>query len=126
MITCRMRSICLQISTWFIAEAISKATALASTIKEMDSTADVFGPADYGYASFLQFQNAPDWSAYSSYGNFAAAFLHAMKHASDSVGYRLLDVYDAHWYPEAVGYNGSTYVRITMNNDSSRGVAEAR
>ena len=83
-----------------IAEVIEKATQLSSAIKSIDRHAEVFGAVDYGYASHLQFQSAPDWSAFEGYGNFTNAFLHGMNLASSTAGHRLLDVYDVHWYPE--------------------------
>ena len=109
-----------------ISEAISKSIGLASTIKIMDSAAMVFGPVDYGYNSFLTFQNAPDWSSYSSYGNFAAAYLHYMKHASDSVGHRLLNVYDVHYYSSAQGLDSAHNLEVVDGGDNDTGVAIAR
>jgi len=109
-----------------ITEAIHKGIDLAATIKKMDSASEVFGPADYGYNSFLTFQNAPDWNADSSYKNFSYAFLHYMKHASDSVGFRLLNVYDMHWYSEAQGKDSSGNLQRVSGGPNDRGVAIAR
>ena len=109
-----------------IAEAISKSTALAATIKVMDSTSLVYGPVDYGYTSYLDFQFAPDWSSYSSYGNFAYAYLHYMKHASDSIGHRLFDVYDVHYYSSAQGLDSSNNLEGVYGGNNDRGVAIAR
>jgi len=108
-----------------IAEAISRATNLASAIKSMDINAEVFGPVDYGYASHLQFQEAPDWSSYMAYGNFTNAFLHGLSDASASVGHRLLDVYDVHWYPQDFTLESGETVSID-DTTTSRPVAEAR
>lgn len=109
-----------------VAEAIGKSTALAETIKDMDSLALVYGPVDYGYNSFLNFQNATDWNTFKSYGNFAAAYLHYMKHASDSIGHRLLDVYDVHYYSSAQGYNNSNVLESVDTGNNDKGVAIAR
>ena len=109
-----------------VGEAIRKAVALSSTIKKMDSSAEVFGPVDYGYTSFLSFQFAPDMSNYSTYGNFAYAFLHGMKHASDSLKHRLLDVFDVHWYSEAGGLDNTNTWQGVTSAVNDRGVAIAR
>jgi mannan endo-1,4-beta-mannosidase len=109
-----------------VAEAISKSTALAATIKRMDSISYVFGPVDYGYNSYLTFQNATDWSSYSSYSNFAYAYLHFMKHASDSIGHRLLDVYDIHYYSSAQGLDNSSTLEVVDGGNNDKGVAIAR
>jgi len=109
-----------------IAEAIKKGVGLSSTIKIMDSTADVFGPADYGYSAYLNFQSAPDWSTYSSFGNFSYAFLNYMKLASDSVKHRLLDCYDMHWYSEAQGLDSTGTLERVTTGDNDTGVAIAR
>ena len=108
-----------------IAEVIDKATHLAGAIKSMDMNAEVYGAVDYGYASHLQFQDAPDWSNYTAYGNFTNAFLDAMKDASVSAGHRLLDVYDVHWYPQ--DFTLSTGETVAIDDTSTaRPVAEAR
>ncbi|HTA81841.1 MAG TPA: glycoside hydrolase family 44 protein, partial [Bacteroidia bacterium] len=110
-----------------IAEAIKKAVGLASTIKvEMDTDAMVFGPADYGFESYLNFQQATDWSTFSSYGKFAYAFMHYMKHASDSLNRRLLDVYDIHYYSSAQGLDSAGKLEVVDGGDNDTGVAIAR
>ena len=108
-----------------ISEVIEKATNLASSIKTMDMNAEIFGAVDYGYASHLQFQDAPDWSSYAGFGNFTNAFLHGMYLASVSAGHRLLDVYDVHWYPEDFTLSSGETVQIG-DTSSARPVAEAR
>jgi len=108
-----------------ISEVIEKAINLSSAIKAMDMNADVFGAVDYGYASHLQFQDAPDWSSYAGFGNFTNAFLHAMNIASISAGHRLLDVYDVHWYPQDFMLSTGETVQID-DTSSARPVAEAR
>ncbi len=108
-----------------ISEVITRATNLASAIKSMDMNAEVFGPVDYGYASHLQFQEAPDWQAYAAYGNFTNAFLHALNMASASAGHRLLDVYDVHWYPQ--DFMLATGETVAIDDTTTvRPVSEAR
>ncbi len=110
-----------------IAEAIKKSTNLANTIKIMDSAALAFGPVDYGYNSYLNFQNATDWNTFSSYGNFAYAYLHYMKQESDSIGRRLLDVYDIHYYSSAQGLNNNKVLdEVDTTNNTDKGVVIAR
>ncbi len=109
-----------------IAEAISRSIGLASTIKTMDNTSLVYGPVDYGYNSYLNFQNAPDWSSFSSYSNFTYAYLAYMKHASDSIGFRLLDVYDVHYYSSAQGSDSSNNLEDVDGGNNDVGVATAR
>jgi mannan endo-1,4-beta-mannosidase len=110
-----------------IAEAIKKAVGLASTIKvEMDTDALVFAPSDYGFESYLNFQQATDWNSYSSYGKFSYAFMHYMKHASDSLGRRLLDVYDIHYYSSAQGIDSAGKLEVVDGGDNDTGVAIAR
>ena len=92
----------------------------------MDNNALVFGPVDYGYASYLQFQFATDWSSFSSYGIFANAYLAYMKHASDSVGTRLLDVYDVHYYSAAQGLDSTNALEVVDGGNNDAGVAIAR
>ena len=109
-----------------IAEAINKSTSLSETIKRMDPTSLVYGPVDYGYASYLEFQFAPDWSSFSSYGTFCGAYLAYMKHASDSIGQRLLDVYDVHYYSVAQGLDNLSNLEVVDGGNNDRGVAVAR
>ncbi|CAN5559399.1 glycoside hydrolase family 44 protein [soil metagenome] len=109
-----------------ISEVIYKSRNLARTIKTMDAGAEVYGPADYGYASFLNFQSAPDWSTYAAYGNFINAYLNGLKLASDTFGSRLLDVLDVHWYPEAQGLNNNGVLERVVGGSNDRKVAIAR
>lgn len=102
--------------TLTISELMSKSIDLAATVKEMDSFAEVFGPDLYGFSAFLDLQGASDWNNYSgTYDRFIEAYLDLMKQASDSVGYRLLDVLDVHWYPEPAGvYSGDTSQNVSQ------------
>lgn len=93
------------------AELISRSTALASAVKDVDPYAQITGPVLYGFSAFMSLQDAPDWnSVKGSYGWFLDYYLAQMRAAEESSGRRLLDVLDLHWYPEAQDDNG---VRIT-------------
>lgn len=97
---------------------IARSIDLASTVKRMDPSAEVFGPALYGFTAYRTLQDAPDWNEYQNvYPWFVHVYLDSMRHASEKEGARLLDVLDVHWYPEPQGvYAG----------DISPSVAEAR
>lgn len=85
-------------------ELIDRSVDTASMIKEMDSNAEVFGPALYGMSAFMSLQDAKDWSSVKgNYNWFVDYYLDNMKKASDKAGKRLLDVFDIHYYPEATG-----------------------
>lgn len=98
------------------AEMVEKTTALSTAIKEVVPDATVLGFVGYGWAAFDSLQDAPDKE-----GNFVEFFLDAMRQADEDAGYRLMDVLDIHWYPEAQGGG----VRIT-EEDNSDPVAAAR
>lgn len=110
-----------------VAEYTSRSSALAKAVKAVDPTAEIFGGVMYGFAEYRNFQDAPDWNSYNSYGTYINAYLSIMKDSSDIAGKRLLDVLDLHWYPEAQGQekNGNL-VRIAQLINSDSGVAAAR
>jgi len=100
-------------------ELVQKTVALAGSVKGIDPSADVFGPVEYGFSGFYNFQSAPDWGSVSvrkPYAWFLDYYLDQLRSASDSSGRRLLDVLDLHWYPEAQGSDGN---RITNSNATS-------
>src|SRR5690606_19768606 len=93
-----------------------------SAVKDVDPSAQIFGPALYGFAAYNDFQAAPDWGNFSGqYSWYIDYYLGQMKSASESQGRRLLDVLDLHWYPEATGD-----LRITDGNANSRNDKIAR
>ena len=95
-------------------EIIQRSIALSKSVKDIDSSAEIFGPALYGFNAYQTFQDADDWNtvkAGKSYNWFIDYYLDKMKDAEDSNGKRLLDVLDVHWYPESIGDS-----RITDNN----------
>jgi len=97
-------------------ELIQRSTALARSVKGIDSTAEIFGPVEYGFSGYYNFQSAPDWGSVSfrkTYSWFLDYYLDQLHLASDTSGRRLLDVLDVHWYPEAQGSDGN---RITDAN----------
>ena len=100
-----------------VEELLTRSSELATTIKRMDPNALVFGPALYGFAAFLELQEAPDWDQYKdTYSWFISAYLDAMRKESSKVSQRLLDVLDVHWYPEPPGvYSGDTSRTAAIN-----------
>jgi Glycoside hydrolase family 44 len=81
-------------------ELFTKSIALAGTVKNMDSSANVFGPEMYGFTDYWDLQFASDAGDYSSDHWAIDSYLKAVKHASDSESRRLLDVFSVHWYTQ--------------------------
>lgn len=83
-----------------IAEFLDRSVQAARRIKAIDPTAWVVGPCFWGATAMQTFQNSPDWRHYRHrYPNMVAAYLDRFHRASDASGQRLLDAFDAHWYP---------------------------
>lgn len=89
----------------------------AAAVKSVAPDATVFGPVNYGWAGFVNLQDAPDANG----KDFIEDFLDKMSAAEQKAGKRLVDVLDVHWYPEAQGDG----VRI-VDDGSSNGLYEAR
>ncbi len=91
-------------------ELIERSVDLASTVKDMDANAEVFGPSLYGYYAYLRLQDAPDWEDMTKendkYRWFIDCYLDKMSSAEQTSGQRLLDVLDIHYYTEAKGECG--------------------
>lgn len=90
-------------------EIVERSVELASAVKNVDSNADIFGPALFGFGAFTNFAGAPDWQEVSQdtdYRWFIDYYLDEMKKAEDKAGIRLLDVLDVHFYTEAKGECG--------------------
>jgi hypothetical protein len=86
------------------AELITRSTALATVIKEIDPNALVFGYESYGFYGYYSLQNAPDWQhVKGEYSWYIDYYLDQMKQQGDAAGMRLLDGLSLHWYPEAQG-----------------------
>ncbi len=79
------------------AEIIANNIEYASMIKSVARASLVFGPANYGWQGFRTFQNAVDGKG----RDFVDTYLSSMREAGKKG--RLLDVFDFHWYPEAMG-----------------------
>lgn len=109
-----------------VREVVSKTIGIAEAVKDIDPSAEIFGPASYGFYGYLTLQDAPDWPQFSRYGTFINAYLDTLRIAEQTAGRRLLDVLDLHWYPEARGinYNGGS-TRIT-DSSAAPGMAYAR
>lgn len=91
------------------AELVERTVDLASTVKEMDSGAEVFGPSLFGYSAFDNLAGAPDWEqlkADNGYHWFIDYYLDEMRKADEISGKRILDVLDLHYYTEAKGECG--------------------
>jgi hypothetical protein len=101
-------------------EFVSKSVALATTIKRMDPSADVFGGVFYGAEAYINFQNAPDWAGIQNATGdrwFVDYYLDQMREASETSGYRLLDVLDIHRYSDDNTNGPSPGVSLTAQTD---------
>ena len=72
----------------------------ATMIKSIAPTAEVSGPANYGFNGYVNLQNAPDANGK---GEFLDYYLTRIKAAEATAGHRVVDYLDLHWYPEAQG-----------------------
>lgn len=97
-------------------ELLSKSTDYAKMVKDMDSKAEIFGPALFGMGAYQNLVSASDWNdVKGNYKWFPDYYLDNMKKASEKDGRRLLDVLDIHYYSEATGGG----IRVTESNDSN-------
>lgn len=106
-------------------EIIERSLDLASLVKEMDSEAEVFGPALFGYSAFVDLGSAPDWQqikADNGYRWFIDYYLDEMLNAEKNGSTRLLDVLDIHYYTEAKGVCGER----SCNHYDNDGCIKAR
>ncbi len=89
-------------------ELVDKSIDLASAVKAIDPSAEVFGPALFGYYAYLGLNDAPDWKSIrlGGYRWFIDYYLDMMRMAEEDTGMRLLDVLDIHYYTEAKGACG--------------------
>ncbi|CDM70443.1 Endo-beta-mannanase [Clostridium bornimense] len=95
-------------------ELIEKSTDTAKMIKDLDNSAETFGPILYGMTAYESLQEAPDWSEVKGdYDWFVDYYLDEMKKASDNDNRRLLDVFAFNYYSEATG-GGS---RVVFGSD---------
>ncbi|MFZ6771901.1 glycoside hydrolase family 44 protein [Undibacterium sp. SXout7W] len=106
-------------------DVIQRNSALATTVKRVDASAETYGPALSGYLGLFslwsiwdgsQSHQPADWNQYNAepyltnntgdryrYNGmtFANAYLAKMRQASTTAGNRLLDVFSFHYYPQA-------------------------
>jgi hypothetical protein len=99
------------------AEIVQRSVDYASAAKDINASALIFGPVNYGWQGYVRLQNASDAAG----RDFLEYYLAQMAQAGTTAGHRLLDVLDVHWYPEATGGG----VRIT-GEDTSAAVVAAR
>jgi mannan endo-1,4-beta-mannosidase len=101
-------------------EIVQKGIDAAKAVKDIDKSAEIFGPVLFGFSAFTNFLSAPDWNTVKtgkSYSWFIDYYLDKMKEAEAANGKRLLDVLDIHWYPEAMGDHRITESNATTDAD---------
>jgi hypothetical protein len=106
------------------AEIVQRSIDYADAAKDVNSSAMIFGPVNYGWQGMRRFQDAADHMN----RDFLEFYLAQMAAAQATSGRRLLDVLDVHWYPEARGAcaaNPMDGCRIT-DEDIDPGVLDAR
>lgn len=101
-------------------DLISKSIDLASTVKDFDPGAEIFGPSLFGYSSYCSLGS--DWTLLQiqstyRYNWFIDYYLDKMKKAEETYGKRLLDVLDLHYYTEAKGVCGKRTCEHFDNDD---------
>jgi hypothetical protein len=82
------------------AELISDTIAYATAIKNVEPSALIYGPVNFGWPGIFNLNNASD-SAQD--GDFINYYLQQIAAASAAAGKRLVDVLDVHWYPVTGG-----------------------
>ncbi len=102
------------------ASVLAKSIPLAKAVKAVDPSAEVYGGVLFGWSAY-----SDAWSDLSGTW-FFDKFLQDMKTESESVGKRLLDVIDIHWYPEAQGETDCRILMSTNCNQTSDLQSEAR
>ncbi len=100
-------------------ELISKSTALAKSIKEIDPNVEIIGPSLSGFSSYENFDYISDWQTVrDDYNWFVDYYLSEMKKAEDDSGIRLLDVMAVHYYTEALSQSGVSVLDSTDYSDA--------
>ncbi len=102
-------------------ELVQKTIACSSAIKSVDSTAMVFGPVEYGFEGYLTLQGAPDWANVDNGYSpdwFLSYYLDTVHKASVTIGERLLDVLDLHYYSSAAGSEGNSITGTNSDSDT--------
>lgn len=86
------------------AELVDRSAELANAVKAIDSNAFVFGPSLSGLKGCIDLGNKSGRAAadpQNEYSWFVDYYLSEMRAKSVEAGYRLLDVFDVHYYTEA-------------------------
>ena len=95
------------------AEVLSKSIDLAKAVKNVDPSAELFGPVSYGFSDMYMVDNKAEWEQIKGkYEWYLDYYLDNMARESRIEGKRLLDVLDVHWYSEERGGG----IRITSTN----------
>jgi hypothetical protein len=84
------------------AEVVAKTVEYAGMIRDVAPNAEISSYVGYGFAGFINLQEAPDATGN---GEFIDYFLTQLSSASTTAGRRLIDYLDVHWYSEV--YAGS-------------------
>jgi hypothetical protein len=101
-------------------QLMSRSINTAKLVKEMDPTAEVFGPALYGVTAYHNLQFASDWESVKGNNNyFIEYYLQKMREQHLQSGTRLLDVLDVHWYPETNFNHGNQRPTNNMHDRNS-------
>lgn len=94
------------------AEVLNKSMELAKAVKNVDPSAEMFGPVSYGFSDAYMVDNKQEWSQIKgNYRWYLDYYLDNMARESRKEGKRLLDVLDIHWYSEEMG--GGTRITNT-------------
>lgn len=94
------------------AEVLNKSLELAKAVKNVDPSAEMFGPVSYGFSDAYMVDNKPEWNEIKgNYRWYLDYYLDNMARESRKEGKRLLDVLDIHWYSEEMG--GGTRITST-------------
>lgn len=96
---------------------ITNSKSLCRAIKDLSPGAKTFGPVNFGFSGMTYWQGA--YADFTADNWFVDKYLTEMKNAEQAEGRRLLDVYDFHWYPEAVTANGTRIGGLVQTNLSS-------
>ena len=89
-------------------ELVNLSKSYASMIKSVDPTSKVMGPSDWGWpAYYTGIGVAGDDSTSHSGIGFAEYYLQQMKAFEQQHGYRLLNYFDEHYYPQAANVSTS-------------------
>ena len=93
---------------------IAHTKSLCRAIKDLAPGARTFGPVNFGFSGMTYWQAA--YPEFTVDNWFTDKYLTEMKKAEQAEGRRLLDVYDFHWYPEAVTANNTRIGNLVQPN----------